>query len=122
MDDSEVHHSPHIPHRTQLLQQPRFGVEISELSVHSIHREREKPDNFADREDLVHAGPWNVNGALLLLHHWEPDVPLHRLSFRTANMWIQIRGMPLEYMTPALAVRMGSLIGTVTTVDCAMAT
>lgn len=48
--------------------------------------------------------------------------PLHRLSFRNANMRIQIKGTPLEYMTPALAVRMGSLIGNVTAVDRATAT
>lgn len=42
MDDSELQHSPQAPPQAQVLQQPRFGVEISELSVHSIHHERQK--------------------------------------------------------------------------------
>lgn len=70
-----------------------------------------------DRDDLVHAGPWNINGALFILHPWLPNVPLHLLDFDYVNLWVQIRGAPLEYSTPDMAVRMGSVIGFVTSVD-----
>lgn len=57
-----------------------------------------------------------------MLRPWEPDVPLRHFNFNTANTWIQIWGAPLEYMTPALAVKMGNLIGEVTAVDRGTAT
>lgn len=76
-----------------------------------------RPSALADRDDLLHAGPWNINGALLLLRPWQPDIPLHQLDFSTAGMWIQMSRAPLEYMTPAMAARMGSLLGTVISID-----
>ncbi|KAH7854975.1 hypothetical protein Vadar_019767 [Vaccinium darrowii] len=43
-------------------------------------------------------------------------------AFAPIYMSIHLRGVPLEYMTPALVVRMGSLIGIVTVVDRATST
>lgn len=39
------------------------------------------------------------------------------MDFFTADMWIQIMGVTLEYMTPTMAVRLGTLLGTVLSVD-----
>lgn len=74
-------------------------------------------ETLADRDDLLRSGPWTINAALLLLRPWLPDVPLHRMDFFTADMWIQIMGVTLEYMTPTMAVRLGTLLGTVLSVD-----
>ncbi|KAH7866984.1 hypothetical protein Vadar_027421 [Vaccinium darrowii] len=76
-----------------------------------------KPSTLSDRDDLLHAGPWNIHGALFLLRPWLPDVPLHQLDFSTADMWVQMSGAPLEYMTPAMAARLGSLLGMVIAID-----
>lgn len=77
-----------------------------------------KPTTLADRDDLLHAGPWNIHGVLLLfLRPWLSDVQLHHLDFSTADMWVQMSGAPLEYMTPAMAARLGSLLGTVISID-----
>lgn len=72
---------------------------------------------MADHDDLTRSGPWNINGALRLLRPWTLDVLLHRMNFSTANIWVQIIGAPLEYMTPTMAVCMGSLLGIVISVD-----
>jgi hypothetical protein len=58
-----------------------------------------------------------IHGALFILCPWLPDVPLHQLDFGFVNLWVQIRGVPLEYFTQDMAVRMGSVIGFVTSVD-----
>ncbi|KAH7850883.1 hypothetical protein Vadar_004155 [Vaccinium darrowii] len=76
-----------------------------------------KLDSLADRDDLLHEGPWNINGALILFRAWQPDLSFHLIDFSMEEMWIQIRGAPLKYMTPAMAVRLGSLLGTVISVD-----
>lgn len=73
-------------------------------------------ENLADHDDL-RSGPWNINGALLLLRPWVADRPLHSIDFSTAALWIQISGAPLEYMTPTMAVRLVALLGTVVSVD-----
>ncbi|KAH7856738.1 hypothetical protein Vadar_004937 [Vaccinium darrowii] len=165
MGDSEVRFSPPFADPfTPPPQHSRFGPEVYEPSLPSIHREREKyfgclvgflqdyrnisilnmqdvidehwhlegsvtvlkragpfyilkTTSLADRDDLLHAGPWNIHGALLLLQPWVPDVPLNRLDFSTTDLWVQMAGAPLEYMTPVMATRLGSLIGTVLSVD-----
>lgn len=74
-------------------------------------------ETMADYDDLLRSGPWNINGALLQLRPWVADRALHSIDFSTATMWVQISGAPLEYMTPTMAVRLGSLLGTVISVD-----
>lgn len=51
-----------------------------------------KPSTLADRDDLLQAGPWNINGVLFLLRPWVPDMPFHKLDFSWAEMWIQMGG------------------------------
>lgn len=74
-------------------------------------------ETLADRDDLLEGGPWNINAGLLLLRPWAPNLPLHCIDFSMADLWIKIHGAPLEYMTPNMVVRLGSLLGTVTAVD-----
>ncbi|KAH7862405.1 hypothetical protein Vadar_004422 [Vaccinium darrowii] len=74
-------------------------------------------ETISDKEDLIHARPWNINSSLLLMRPWLVDTPLHRLDFNSVNMWVQIRGAPLEYITQAMASHLGTLIRHVTVVD-----
>ena len=66
--------------------------------------------HFDDVEDLEHMcseGPWFVDGALLVLEKWRPNLVMSKLHLNFVSIWVQLHGLPLEYQDPELADRMG---------------
>lgn len=56
-------------------------------------------------------GPWAVDGALLVLEKWRPNLALNRLHLNYVSIWVQFHGLPLEYQYLEMAERMGRMIG-----------
>jgi hypothetical protein len=54
---------------------------------------------------------WNINGSLLILKKWSPDLSLDEINFHTAPFWIQVHGLPLKYMIRQNAFAIGKGIG-----------
>lgn len=47
--------------------------------------------HFENLEDLNHTcneGPWFVDGALLVLEKWWPNLVMHRLQLNYVSMWV----------------------------------
>lgn len=64
-------------------------------------------------EDLLHIfneGPWVVDGALLVLERWRPNLVLNHLQLNYISVWVQLHGFPLEHQYPKLGERMGQLM------------
>ena len=70
-----------------------------------------------DLEDMCAKGPWVVDGALLVLEKWRPNLVVNRLHLNYVSIWVQLHGLPLEYQYPKLAKQMGQLIGFIKGVD-----
>ena len=76
--------------------------------------------HFEYIEDLQHIcneGPWALEGALLVLEKWRPNLVLNRLQLNYISIWVQFHGLSLEYQYPELAKYMGQLMGIVEQVD-----
>ena len=76
--------------------------------------------HFEVLEDLNHfcsEGPWAVDGALLILEKWRPNLVVSRLQLNFVSIWVQLHGLPLEYQYPELAERMGQIMGILERVD-----
>ena len=76
--------------------------------------------HFELLEDLNHfcsEGPWAVDGALLILEKWRPNLVLNRLQLNYVSLWVQLHGLPLDYQYPELAEHMGQLMGIFEKVD-----
>lgn len=77
--------------------------------------------HFKHVEDLEHMcveGSWAVDGALLVLEKWRPNLVLNRLQvLNYVSIGVQLYGLPIEYQYPELAEQMGQLIGFVERVD-----
>ena len=76
--------------------------------------------HFEDLEDLTHIcneGPWAVDGALLMLERWRPNLILSHLQLNYISVWVQLHGLPLEYQYPELAEKMGQMMGILEKVD-----
>ena len=70
--------------------------------------------HFEYLEDLNHMcseGPWSVDGALLILEKWRPNLVISNLQVNYIAIWVQFHGLPVEYQYPKLAERMGQCIG-----------
>lgn len=56
--------------------------------------------HFEFLEDLNHIfneGPWAVDGALLVVERWRPNLVLGNLQINFISMRVQLHGLPLEY-------------------------
>ena len=61
--------------------------------------------------------PWVIQGTLLILVCWRPNMvfqDFHVLSFPT---WVQLRNLPLEYHTLDFAKYLGSIISLIEWID-----
>ena len=56
-------------------------------------------------------GPWSVDGALLILEKWRPNLVISNLQVNYIAIWVQFHGLPVEYQYPKLAERMGQCMG-----------
>lgn len=65
--------------------------------------------HFEFLEDLMHIcneGPWAVNGALLVLERWRPNLVISNIHLNFISVWVQFHGLPLEYQYLELAKKM----------------
>ena len=62
-------------------------------------------------------GPWNFENNLLLLSRWRKGLTGANLVFTHAPFWIQVWGLPFEYMTEEAGRNIGSKLGRVMEVD-----
>ncbi|KAF7821111.1 Pyruvate carboxyltransferase [Senna tora] len=79
--------------------------------------------NFEFPEDMAHIlseGPWSIQGALLVVFPWEPNLVLGRVLLTEISIWVHLWDIPLEYQTPAVANQIASLVGAVREVDWAL--
>jgi hypothetical protein len=69
---------------------------------------------FEDMDDLYKAlnnSPWNIKGAPLFLKCWENDETFEEINFQKAVFWVQIHGLPLEWMTAENAISIAESLG-----------
>lgn len=56
---------------------------------------------------MCSGGPWSVDGALLILEKWRPNLVVSNLQVNYIAVQVQFHGLPLEYQYSELAERMG---------------
>ncbi|OMP08983.1 hypothetical protein COLO4_05928 [Corchorus olitorius] len=77
-----------------------------------IHYDRE-----IDRIVGVIANPWAIDGAIIVLQPWNPNVLLSQARLLRVNLWLQIWDLPFEYQQPFIARTMAQSAGLVLQVD-----
>ena len=70
-----------------------------------------------DQEYILREGPWSVDGALLVVEQWTPNLALNRIQLTFFTTWVQVHNLPLEYHDIDLAHFMGDLIGEYVSMD-----
>ncbi|CAL9231816.1 unnamed protein product [Arabidopsis halleri] len=64
-------------------------------------------------ETVLRRGPWAFNDRMLIIQRWEPQMPL--LNF--IPFWIQIRGIPFQFLNQSVVEHIGRALGQVMDVD-----
>lgn len=70
-----------------------------------------------DKRKFVELGPWNIEGFPLILKQWNQNMVVEDLDFSSLLIWIQVRNLPIEYMSKENAIEIGALVGEVLDVD-----
>ncbi|KAG5524447.1 hypothetical protein RHGRI_031191 [Rhododendron griersonianum] len=64
---------------------------------------------FGNEMDLVRViagGPWLFNNQLIVLQRWEEGVKPDQINFSYSPFWIQLRALPLEFMSVVVGRKM----------------
>jgi hypothetical protein len=70
-----------------------------------------KFSNRAHLDRILKQTTWNVNGYLLSLNPWSPQVSMGEVALNMSPFWIQIHGFPLANLTLKNAVAIGKGLG-----------
>ena len=70
-----------------------------------------------DRRRILELGPWNIKGYPLILKQWNQNQTAEDVDFSSLHIWVQIHGLPIEYMSKENAKEIGALVGKVVEVD-----
>ncbi|KAI8012263.1 hypothetical protein LOK49_LG06G02419 [Camellia lanceoleosa] len=109
----------------------RFGSYLMQMHVNelwhlegSVHVYGRSKNHFVflfeqvgDMHRSVDNGPYAIQGALLIIDYWKPDLILDRLLFDKMMVWVQLYGLPLECFTEEAGVHLGRAVGDVVKVD-----
>ncbi|KAE9459498.1 hypothetical protein C3L33_08619, partial [Rhododendron williamsianum] len=66
---------------------------------------------------VLHGGPWNFENQLLVVQKWEPGMKADQLSFHSVAFWIQLWGLPFEFVNPMVGEIIGKRVGTFLAID-----
>ncbi|CAL9229625.1 unnamed protein product [Arabidopsis halleri] len=64
---------------------------------------------------VLSRGPWSFNDWMLSIHRWYPNITEGKMKI--IPFWVQIQGIPILYLTNAMARAVGNRLGHVKLVD-----
>lgn len=70
-----------------------------------------------EAQDVLNRSPWFVMNHLLNLQKWNPAASIYEINFGVAPFWVQMHGLPLEFMKFKNAVTLANRIGNIIEVE-----
>jgi hypothetical protein len=68
-------------------------------------------------KSIIQQGPWNIRGSLLVIQPWSLVLAIDEVKLHLCGFWIQVHGLPLQYMTTLNAIKIGKGIGNILELD-----
>ncbi|KAH7840407.1 hypothetical protein Vadar_016441 [Vaccinium darrowii] len=62
---------------------------------------------------ILNSKPWFFNNHFLNLERWNPKLLPHQYCFDFTSTWVQIWGLPIQYMSMEVGLKLGTKLGTV---------
>lgn len=89
-------------------------VQISDVGLNlflfTFNKEEESQRIFAK-------APWFVMNKLISLQRWNAHVSMNELRYNKVQFWVQIQGLPLEFLTVQSADKILSMIGEIQEIE-----
>lgn len=73
--------------------------------------------SMKDVMEVVNRSPWFVMNHLISLQRWDPQASIYEIDFDWVPFWVQLHGLPLEFMNSKNAVKLTEQIGDVIEVE-----
>ncbi|RYR58629.1 hypothetical protein Ahy_A05g024490 [Arachis hypogaea] len=76
--------------------------------------------SFKDRKkglQIMQNGPWNVRGNMVNLRLWWKGESVFEVDYDFMEFWIQIHGIPHDFMDKETGVRIGEMLGVLAEVE-----
>lgn len=70
-----------------------------------------------DLQRVLRDGPWSFDDRMLLLRRMDPRDTPASIQFSHIDLWVQIHGVPVGWLTPGTARALGGFLGKVLEVD-----
>ncbi|XP_072088739.1 uncharacterized protein At4g02000-like [Arachis hypogaea] len=70
--------------------------------------------NFKHEEDAIRIhgeGPWRVDGHMLSLQWWRPELSFEEVSYNSIAFWVQVHALPLEKLNKSSVEKIGTSLG-----------
>ncbi|KAI8025792.1 Uncharacterized protein LOK49_LG02G00819 [Camellia lanceoleosa] len=74
-------------------------------------------EHIGDMHRIAENGSYALQGALLIVDYWKPNLVLDRLIFDKMTIWVQLHGLLLECFTEEVGFSLGRAVGEVVKVD-----
>nr|XP_029153227.1 uncharacterized protein LOC114927457 [Arachis hypogaea] len=74
--------------------------------------------NFKSQDEARRAyegGPWRIEGHMLSLQWWSPNLSINEINYNQLPIWIQIHGLPYDKINKSNAEKIGAILGRVIT-------
>lgn len=84
--------------------------EVADKTYHIFY------DNERDVERILNGSPRMFKNSWLIIQPWQREVDLEDIDYHHVLVWVHIIGLPANYRTKNMAMKIGASIGEV--LDC----
>ncbi|KAH7529009.1 hypothetical protein FEM48_Zijuj05G0138200 [Ziziphus jujuba var. spinosa] len=114
--DGTLKHPPHrdVP-QLELVADEENALRISQLKlVGKVMTEK----SASDKNRIWNKRPWSIDGAHLIMKEWKLKLTFDDLNFNLSTFWVQIHGLPLQFLTKENAMKIEGLFHKVLNCEC----
>ena len=70
-------------------------------------------DTKEEVDRILNSEPWSFNKHLVVMQRYDYDLPLEDIKLERTNFWVQVHGLPIKFMTIAVAEKICGVVGEV---------
>ncbi|XP_072950399.1 uncharacterized protein At4g02000-like [Typha angustifolia] len=73
-------------------------------------------ENEHDKRQVLGGSPWTFSRDLFVIDHFQPNQPVEKWTFSQCDFWVQLYGLPLEYLANSTAKKLANKTGSLSSI------
>ena len=86
------------------------GFKIKKIGDHEMLFSFE---TMEDVDRILSSEPWSFDKHLIIMQRYDHEQPFQDIKFEKTTFWVQVHGLPMKYMTVAVAEKVRGIVGEV---------